>query len=48
MAQLLATWRAAERQLENLVEASPMRTLVRSQTAQARAEYQRLFALALR
>jgi len=46
--QVLADWRAAEHRLQDLVEASPMRTLVRSDIARLRAEYQRLFALALR
>jgi hypothetical protein len=46
--QVLAAWRAAEHLLQDLLEASPMRTLARSEVARLRAEYQRLFAQAIR
>ncbi len=45
---VLAAWRAAERRLHDLVGASPLRTMVRTEVARARAEYHRLFALAMR
>jgi hypothetical protein len=48
MSQLLDRWRAAERRLDDLVEASPLRTMVRSEIARLKAEYQRLFARANR
>ena len=40
---VLASWRAAERRLANLLEASPMRTLVRAEVARLRAEYHQIF-----
>ena len=43
VAQLLAAWRSAERQLGELIEASPMRTLVRAEVARLRADYHRVF-----
>jgi hypothetical protein len=46
--QVLSAWRAAERQLDALVEASPMRFVVLSDIARLRAEYQRLVAQAMR
>jgi hypothetical protein len=46
--QVLVAWRAAESRLQDFLEASPMRTLARSEVARLRAEYQRLFALAIR
>jgi hypothetical protein len=46
--QVLTAWRAAENRLQGLLEASPMRTIVRSEVERLRAEYQRLFALAIR
>lgn len=48
IAHVLSAWRAAERQLDDLVEASPMRFVVLSEIARLRAEYQRLFAQAMR
>jgi hypothetical protein len=48
IAQVLAAWRAAERRLQDLLEASPMRIMVSSEIAKLRAEYQRLFARAMR
>lgn len=41
---VLAAWRAAERQLDEHIEASPMRALIQSEIARLRAEYQLLFA----
>lgn len=48
VAQVLGAWRAAERQLQGLLEASPMRTRVTARVARLRAEYHRLVAQALR
>lgn len=48
ISQVLTAWRAAENRLQGLLEASPMRILVRSDIERLRAEYQRLFALAIR
>ena len=48
ISHVLDSWRAAERRLDGLVEASPLRTLTLSEVARLRAEYQRLFARALR
>ncbi len=45
---VLTEWRAAERRLEDLGEASPMRFAVLSEISRLRAEYQRLFAQAVR
>lgn len=45
ISHVLAAWRAAERQLDEHLEASPMRALIQSEIARWRAEYQRLFAL---
>ena len=46
--QVLAAWRAAERRLADHIEASPVRLAVLSEIARLRAEYQRLFAQAMR
>lgn len=43
---VLSAWRAAERQLDEYIEASPMRSLIQSEIARLRLEYQRLFAQA--
>lgn len=44
LAQVLSEWRAAERRLDEHIEASPMRSLLQSEIARLRAEYQSLFA----
>lgn len=44
ISQVLSAWRAAERQLDEHLEASPIRALIQSEIARLRAEYQRLFA----
>ena len=46
--QVLTAWRAAERQLDEHIEASPMRALIQSEIVRLRAEYQRLFAQKVR
>ncbi|HEY5488759.1 MAG TPA: hypothetical protein VIK00_02890 [Candidatus Limnocylindrales bacterium] len=43
VAGVLATWRAAERQLCNHLEAGPERARLTAETVRLRAEYQRLF-----
>lgn len=48
ISHVLSAWRAAERQLDEHLEASPMRALIQSEIARWRAEYQRLFALKAR
>ena len=48
ISRVLDSWRAAERLLDGLIEASPMRTLILSEVARLRTEYQRLFARALK
>lgn len=48
IAHVLSAWRAAERRLDEHIEASPMRSLIQSEIARLRAEYQRLFAQAMR
>lgn len=48
ISHVLSAWRAAERQLDEHVEASPMRALLQSEIARWRAEYQRLFVLKAR
>jgi hypothetical protein len=45
---VLSAWRAAERRLADHIEASPMRSAVLSEIARLRAEYQRLFAQAMK
>lgn len=45
---VLSAWRAAERRLADHSEASPMRFAVLSEIARLRAEYQRMFAQAMR
>jgi hypothetical protein len=44
--QVLAAWRAALRQLEEHIEASPMRPVNRAEIDRLRAEYHRLFTQA--
>lgn len=48
IANVLSRWRAAEMLLADHIEASPMRSLLQSEIARLRLEYQRLFAQALR
>lgn len=43
--QVLAEWRAAERQLHEHTEANPMRALLQAQVDRLRAQYHRLFTL---
>jgi hypothetical protein len=44
---VLAEWRAAQGRLDEHIEASPMRSFIESEISRLRAEYHRLFALAL-
>jgi hypothetical protein len=45
LVQVLAAWRAAERRLDEHIEASPMRALLQAQVERLRVQYQRLFTL---
>ena len=48
MSRVLAAWRASERSLEDHIETSPMRTLIRAEIDRLRARYQWLFTQAMR